>query len=336
MPIDPQPAGPALLCGNTPPPGEYDADIIILTLNRPAETIAAVHSALAQQHVSLHVTLLDQGSAPPTRAAFINAFQGLKNFSFYGAERNIGVGGGRNFLSSIGHGRIIVALDNDAIFADNQTVARAVQIFDRQPAMGAIGFKILNATGTALDHYSWGYPRRLKALANSQFNTTTFVGAGHAIRRTAWEDAGGYDSSLFFTWEEYDFCLRAIARAWLVTHQGSIAVRHNLSADSRIGWSGTRMQFYVRNRLLIARKWGRSWPSLAPLMLVFLVRGALNRVFAPALKGMLAAFRASKTLPRAPMPPRMIAYVRQHETAHRGSLFRLFRDSILRPHPADP
>jgi hypothetical protein len=33
----------------------------------------------------------------------------------------------------------------------------------------------------------------------------TFVGAGHAIQRVAWEQASGYDDSLFFCWEEYDF-----------------------------------------------------------------------------------------------------------------------------------
>ena len=30
----------------------------------------------------------------------------------------------------------------------------------------------------------------------------------------AWQQAGGYDPKLFFCWEEFDFCLRAIALGW--------------------------------------------------------------------------------------------------------------------------
>ena len=49
-----------------PAGGRYDADIIILALERPAETAAAIMSACAQTGVSTHVFVLDQGSCPET------------------------------------------------------------------------------------------------------------------------------------------------------------------------------------------------------------------------------------------------------------------------------
>ena len=47
-----------------PPRGEYDADVVILALDRAEETVAAIRSALAQTGVSHHVLVVDQGSRP--------------------------------------------------------------------------------------------------------------------------------------------------------------------------------------------------------------------------------------------------------------------------------
>jgi hypothetical protein len=51
-----------------PPDGAYDADVVILSLDRAAETAAAIGSALAQTGVSRHVFIVDQGSRPETLA----------------------------------------------------------------------------------------------------------------------------------------------------------------------------------------------------------------------------------------------------------------------------
>ena len=105
---------------------------------------------------------------------------------------------------------------------------------------------------------SWGYPTSLLPRAGESFDTVTFVGAGHAIRRAAWD---GYDEALFFCWEEFDFCLRAIERGWRIRYRGDIAVRHKVSPEQRVAWSGTRWFHFVRNRLYIERKWGAGWLS---------------------------------------------------------------------------
>jgi GT2 family glycosyltransferase len=87
---------------------------------------------------------------------------------------------------------------------------------------------VVDATGDD-DLSSWGYPSALLTSTRETFEAATFVGAGHAIRRAAWDDAGGYDARLFFCWEEYDFCLRAIARFWRARYRGDIVVRHKVS-----------------------------------------------------------------------------------------------------------
>jgi len=310
---------PALAAGSLPPAGPYEADIIILTMGRVAETLAAVESALRQLHVALYVAVLDQASEPAARDAYRRAFAGREGLGYFVSAANLGVGGGRNFLAAIGHGEVIVGLDNDAVFADAFVVSDAIRAFRADENLGAIGFRIMNGAGTGPDEQSWGYPAALKALGAKAFLTTTFVGAGHAIRRACWADAGPYDETLFFTWEEYDFALRAIARGWQVAYRGDLAVRHLLAAEARVRWQGGRTRLFVRNRLLIARKWGAPWLVLLPRICGYVLKGALHGQALAAVSGVAAAWRRDAALPKCPMPAPMRDYVFAHETRHRGS-----------------
>jgi GT2 family glycosyltransferase len=319
---------PRLIAGRKPGLEPYDADIVILCLERPAETCAAIRSALAQRGGIFHVSVLDQNSSLETIRTLTTTFANTPRFALYRAPQNLGVGGGRNFLGNCGHGRIIVGLDNDAVFHHPWTVAGALQTFHRRPDLGALGFNILAPDGVAPDLSSWGYPRLLRPKFREKFDTTTFVGAGHAIRRAAWQAVGGYDPRLFFTWEEYDFCLAAIARQWRIAYDGSLAVRHNPAATARIGWDSTRMTAYVRNRLLISRKWGSSWCALIPRIFAYALHGAINGCLPATFHGIAAAWRAD--IPRGrPMPKAMRAYIRAHETRHRGSWLDRLRLEVL-------
>jgi len=325
----PTSAAPRLISGSLPPARRYGADIIILTHGRLQATLEAVASAIRQANVDSYVALLDQGTDSAARARYAELFAGRTCAGFFVSDTNLGVGGGRNFLSNIGHGDIIVALDNDAVFADPFIAADALRALAATPKLGAIAFRIMDSSGQNLDERSWGFPQSLKPLAYKKFLITTFVGAGHAIRRAAWEDAGGYDASLFFTWEEYDFALRAIARGWHIEHRGDLAVLHKLAPESRIRWQSGRTKYYVRNRLLIARKWRASWPSLLPRIAGYAVKAALNGAAFAALAGTLAAIRRDRHTPRETMPPAMRRYLADHDFAQRGPLLKRIGPEIF-------
>jgi GT2 family glycosyltransferase len=319
---------PRLIAGTKPGPGAYDADIVILCLERPRESCAAIRSALAQRGGVFHVSVLDQNSSADTSHALTSAFAHAPRFALYRTTQNLGVGAGRNFLGACGHGRIIVGLDNDAVFYSPWTVANALRTLQRRPELGALGFNILSADGATQDASSWGYPQRLRPKFRDKFDTTTFVGAGHAIRRATWQAVGGYDPSLFFTWEEYDFCLTAIGLVWRIAYDGSLAVRHSAAPAARIGWADTRMTSYVRNRLVISRKWGASWWSLIPRMCGYALRGALCGHLPATLQGIAEAWQAD--IPRGhPMPETMRAYIHAHQTRHRGNWLDRLRLEVV-------
>lgn len=313
-----------------------DADILILALDRSEDTLAAIASALAQTGLRRRVIVLDQGSKPENFARLEAVAAVQPDVILARAETNLGVAGGRNRAASLGQGRILIGLDNDAEFADPDCAARAVAVLDEQPALAAIGFRIVvHATG-ADDLSSWGYPSRLLPLAGACFPACTFVGAGHAIRRAAWQQVGGYDAALFFCWEEFDFSLAALARGWRIAYRGDIVVRHKVSPEARLLWSDRRWFHFVRNRLYIGRKHGAGWGALLVRYLAYLVRGLRNGLWRPTIAALPAAWRMASGSQPTKLPPPARCYLRRHDAAHRGTLARRLTGEVLARLPGHP
>jgi GT2 family glycosyltransferase len=311
-----------------PPPIAYDADIIILSLDRVEETLDAIASASEQQGVSAHIFVLDQGSCSATVGRLARALRDRRDVTLLATERNLGVAGGRNLLSALGHGRVIVALDNDAEFAGADTVARMIAALDAEPRIGVVGCRIVSLASGGDDLSSWGYPIGLLPRAGESFDAVTYVGAGHAILREAWQQAGGYDARLFFCWEEFDFSLRAIALGWRIRYRGDIVVRHKACAEQRVGWSSNRWFYFVRNRIYIERKLDRGWVALTPRIAGYLVKGMRNGLTAQTVRALRAAMAMSPRSAR-PMPADGLSYLMRNDRAHRRSTWHRLTHEVL-------
>jgi GT2 family glycosyltransferase len=314
-----------------PPPGDYDVDIVILALDRANETLAAVASALDQTGLSKHLFILDQGSGADTLRRLTDAVSGRADATLLMAATNLGVAGGRNVASNLGHGRVIVALDNDAEFATADTVSRMVAALESEPGLGAIGCRIVTFSNGRDDLSSWGYPASLLSRAGECFDAVTYVGAGHALRRAAWDQAGGYDAALFFCWEEFDFCLRAIALGWRVRYRGDIVIRHKVCGERRVDWRADRWFYFVRNRLHIERKLGQRWTAMVPRALGYVLKGWRNGLLRQTLCAILAARGMAPRGGGRTLPLAAVSYLACNDAAHRGSLgIRIWREALAR------
>jgi len=316
-----------ILAGSAPDAAGYDADILILCLGRAAETEAAIRSALGQSGLTRHLILFDQGSTPETLAGFARLIAGRRDALLVTAGENLGVAEGRNRAAALGHGRTIIVLDNDATFADPTVAARAVALLDTEPDLAVLGFRIRLVLAFATELIPWGYPEALRPRAAARFPAATFVGAGHAIRRAAWDGIGGYDATLFFTWEEYDFSLRAIDRGWRLLHAGDLAVHHKLASGARVGWEETRWFLYVRNRLYIARKWKTPRAALLLRAAAYLLRSLRIGLVGQGLAGVRAGLHLPLREPARPLRVAAREYLRITDTVWRGGpLTRLRRE----------
>jgi GT2 family glycosyltransferase len=321
----------------TAPTSDYDVDIIILALDRAQDTCAAIDSARAQCGVTRHVLVLDQGSRSDALRKLIAHVETCSDVTLLAAWRNLGVPGGRNLATAFGHGRIIAALDNDAEFSTPDMLSQAASAFDADPTLGVVACRIVTHETGMDDVSSWGYPSRLLRRSAETFETATFVGAGHAIRRATWDTTGGYDEALFFCWEEFDFALRAISAGWRICYRGDLVIRHKVSGEHRVAWSDKRWFQHVRNRLYIGRKYGDSWLSLSPRIAAYLLKGLRNGLLPQTVKALSAAIRLGMQCTVLPLPPTARDYLRNTDAAHRGTWHDRLRNEVLAaiPHKAN-
>jgi GT2 family glycosyltransferase len=278
---------------------DVDVDVVILSWNRTPETIEAIESALAQEDVRQRVLILDQGSAPENLARLRRFAARESRVVLREVGRNIGVAAGRNLASDLGDGPYIVALDNDAIFADNLVLRRVIDTFESDSTLGALAFRILNFYTGGDDEMCWDYPEALRPYADRDFEVTRYIGAGHALRRDVFYDAGRYDEELFFAGEERDLGYRILNLGYRIKYVPNLAVRHKVLPGQRVRWDGGRYYYTVRNILYSDYKFGRSPLLLAKAAAALTVKGAYNGVARQALRGAWDAARMAMRFSRS-------------------------------------
>jgi GT2 family glycosyltransferase len=269
------------------------ADIIILEWNRPDATIDAIRSALEQTGIERKIWVVDQGSEPANRAklaAFCDRWPDLVHVHWL--DRNVGVAAGRNFATHLGSAPYVVSLDNDATFSDNSCVARAVAYLEEQPRLAAAAFSIVDADSGSEAPY-WDYPADYLNSPVQSFEVTRFLGGGHALRRAAFEQVGGYDERLFFGGEERDVAWRMLNRGYRLRMFRDLTVVHRSTRTSKVAWSDRRYYFMVRNALYINHKFGDGALGFMRGAVSFGLRGIRNRLGLAALRGIGAGLSMS-------------------------------------------
>lgn len=258
-------------------------NVILLSWNRVEDTIAALESCLVQRGVDQQIQVIDQGSAEDqlTRLIAFAADQPRIRLSMIG--RNLGVAGGRNAATALGRAPYVVALDSDAVFADDAALGRAVAAMEAKPELCAIAFRITNWFTRENDATSWDYPAGRNP--DERFPASRFIGAGHCIRRAAFEAAGGYDDRLFFCGEELDLCYRMLNLGYRIDYVPDVEILHKVSPEHRVFWDRGRFRLTVRNNLYTLYKFGTPWPRLMLAAAAFLAKGARNGLALEALKG---------------------------------------------------
>lgn len=310
-------------------------DIIILSWDRTDETIDAIRSACSQQDAAIHVMVVDQGSRSEGLARLTEFISGMPSARLALNRSNTGVAAGRNQASSMGKADYIVALDNDAVFADPTVCARAAAYMDANPGIGALGFAV-NLYGSPPDDpqpdlSSWCYGELdPQAWAGRTFPARQFCGAGHMIRRSAFEQVGGYDPRLFFMHEEADLCNRLMNAGYRIEYNAKFAVRHKVAAEHRFHWHSNRYRYHLRNHIYLMMKQQLPAFEVFSELMVMLVAGFRAGLGAGALAGFFGVIRL---WPAARRQAAVNPYLARSEAgrAHLGEVAQLLPEQ--RPPP---
>lgn len=167
---------------------------------------------------------------------------------------NLGFGGGANRGAATLTNELLLICNPDLV-VEPGTVKALVEAMDRDPGLGIVGPMLANPDGSmypsartfpdladAVGHAFLGviapanpWSRRYKMLDwdHAGFTHVDWVsGACFLIRRSLWEQLGGFDESYFMYLEDVDLCWRAGRGGWRVGYEPSGRVVHEQGAST--------------------------------------------------------------------------------------------------------
>ena len=204
----------------------------VLTRNRKDDLRDALYSILGQDYTPIEIIVVDNGSSDGTEELFQEEFR-KPGIHFIKLRENRGVCGGRNVAIGAAQGDIIVTLDDDAVLENNRATNDIVDRFILDASIGVLAFKSVNYWTGGLDRAA--FPCRDKSRdADEEFETSWFVGVGHAMKREVYEKVGRYRDYLPYGHEDLDLSLRVIDAGYRIVYFPIVQVRHKRASSGRL------------------------------------------------------------------------------------------------------
>lgn len=198
------------------------------------------------------------------------------------SEVQLGVGRGRNRLLADASGDAFVVLDDDAVLEDPDFLGKVVVALTERPRAAILAARILDHQGDGtrlLVPFSTRARTRDPALTERAELVSYFLGGAHVIRRDAYRRVGGYDESFVWGEEELDLSFRVVNAGFEIHYVPALEVHHRAESPVLVsaGQDRRELQYHVRNRLILARKYLPMGYAL-PYLVVWLVRHAMDAI----------------------------------------------------------
>ena len=176
---------------------------------------------------------------------------------------NTGFSGGNNLAARFARGRYLLLLNDDSLVEPGY-VDRLLRVIEREPAVAAVGGKILSADGTLQEagsvlwrdgwvaHVGAGHPADSPAYGRRR--DVDYASAnGLLVERQAWDEVGGLDERYFPAYyEDVDLCLALMHRGYRVVYEPEAELRH---LESQSTSAPFRSFLLERNRAQLVAKW---------------------------------------------------------------------------------
>jgi len=225
-------------------PDALSASLVVLTTgNRPRELSAALESARNQSVLWDQIVVVANGV--PEATVLDQVGPGVTVITM---ANNIGIPAGRNEGVAATDSAVVVFLDDDATFAEPGLLRELLDRFEHSPELGAVSFRIIDEHGeTARRHV----PRLRGSGPTVEGPVTSFLGGASAVRRAAFDGAGGLPGEFFYALEETDLSWALIDRGWQVRYLPGLRIMHPRTDAAR---HPAFLEHTARNRILLARR----------------------------------------------------------------------------------
>jgi GT2 family glycosyltransferase len=239
------------------------ASVIIPVWNGMNDLPGCLAALSEQSHAPLEIIAVDNASTDGS-AGWIAAHH--PNVCLIRNTENTGFGRACNVGLAAAKGDVLLLLNQDTVVRP-EWLAALVKTLDADAAIGIAGSKALYPDGTiqhagavvdargASEHLGYRQPDQgqFDRLADVDYVT----GASLAMRRTLYEQIGGFDPGFYPAYlEDVDLCYRARAAEWRVVYvPTSVLVHNERSAAATPDYAGALL--YHRHRLRFVCK---HWP----------------------------------------------------------------------------
>ena len=218
-----------------------DVGAVVLSMgNRPTELDRALRSLLSQRDVSVDVLVVGNGWTPVDLPA------GARGLAL---PENVGVPEGRNVGAHEVAGDILLFFDDDLEFVQDDALASVVASFRADPTLSVVQARSVAPDGSATARRH--VPRLDVGRPERGGDVVWFWEGCSFIRRTAFEDAGGWAGEFWYGHEGIEMAWRVIDAGGRVHYDADVTVRNPPAAPFR----APRHQYYnARNRVWVARR----------------------------------------------------------------------------------
>lgn len=231
--------------------------ILIITYGRNKELIDTLQCINKYQGERIELLVLDNNKTNSLKNDIYNCIKNKSIYlSYYHTGENMGVAKGRNFLISKACGEILITLDDDVEVFDITELERKVNLyFMENIKLGAIAFNIINFYSKMQLRHEQPHGNKRKVDFTKNFYTYYFIGAGHAIKREAYDKVGVYPLDLgLYGGEERDLSFRILECGYDILYASDIVVYHKVSPNGRM--SRKDEDFYrYRNQLIVLNRY---------------------------------------------------------------------------------
>lgn len=263
--------------------------VVLTRGDRPAELARALESLRTQSGEPVETVVVGNGVE----------VSGLpQGVSFLGLPENAGIPAGRNAGVAQTSGDVVLFLDDDGWLPETGTADRLRRAFADEPRLGVVSLRIVDPESGVTQRRH--VPRLRAGDPHRSSLVTTFLGGASAVRRAAFDEAGGLPGPFFFAHEETDLAWRVLDRGWDIRYDAGAPMCHPATSPAR---HDVYYRFNARNRVWLAR---RNLPApLVPLYLgvwagLMVLRNRDAHALRTWFRGFLEGWRTDPG-PRRPM-----------------------------------
>ncbi|MFM6848936.1 MAG: glycosyltransferase family 2 protein [Terrabacter sp.] len=216
------------------------AAVVLSMGNRPAELEKALATLLAQEGVELDVVLVGNGWCPE------GVPDGVRTVHL---EENVGIPEGRNIGAREARGDILFFYDDDAFLPTTDVLARLAAEYALDERIAVVQPRGADPTGLPTPR-RW-VPHLRTAGGGAGGDVVVFWEGVCTIRRSAFEEVGGWPGHFWYGHEGIDLAYRLLDAGWRLRYRPDVVVNHPATQPTR---HSVYYRMNARNRVWVAKR----------------------------------------------------------------------------------